>query len=98
MSSVQCISSSHEESHFRFIDTTPSFMNAIRRTLIDYIPTQAINEVTVHVNMSVLPEEFVAHRLGLLELVLGTFAFTGTVHTAALKLLYKLHNVAVVLL
>jgi DNA-directed RNA polymerase subunit D len=45
---------------------TPSFLNAIRRTLLSQVPKLAIDDVTIYDNTSALFDEMVAHRLGLL--------------------------------
>jgi DNA-directed RNA polymerase alpha subunit len=43
-------------------------INALRRIMISEIPTWAIDLVQFKENTTVLPEEFIAHRLGLLPL------------------------------
>lgn len=47
-------------------DVTPSFLNAIRRTMLSEVPKMAIDDVTIYDNTSALFDEMVAHRLGLL--------------------------------
>ncbi|OYT42944.1 MAG: DNA-directed RNA polymerase subunit D [Candidatus Aenigmarchaeota archaeon ex4484_56] len=49
-------------------DTTPSFANALRRIMLSEIPTYAIDEVNIKENSSVLQDEILAHRLGLIPL------------------------------
>lgn len=42
--------------------------NALRRTMMADIPTLAIETVWIEKNTSVLPDEFLAHRLGCIPL------------------------------
>ena len=42
--------------------------NSIRRTILSEIPTLAIDIVEVHTNTTVIADEFIAHRLGLVPL------------------------------
>jgi len=49
-------------------DTTPDFVNAVRRTLMTNVPKLAIENVTIYDNTSALFDEIVAHRLAMLPL------------------------------
>ncbi len=49
-------------------DCAPAFANAIRRYIMEKVPTMAIEDVELRKNSSILYDEMVAHRLGLVVL------------------------------
>lgn len=54
--------------HFLIEGIDVAFANALRRTMLTRLPTMAIDEVLVLENTSVMYDEMLAHRLGLMPL------------------------------
>ncbi len=48
---------------------TPAFANAMRRIMISEVPTLAVEWVDFHINGSILFDEVIAHRIGLIPIV-----------------------------
>ena len=53
---------------FTISGATPAFANALRRSMIGEVPTLAIEDVRIYDNTSVLFDEILAHRLGLVPI------------------------------
>lgn len=58
----------HEEILFDLFNVEPPLANALRRILISEIPTMAIEFVRITQNTSIIPDEVLAHRLGLIPI------------------------------
>lgn len=65
---INVISIKEEEMVFDVIGIEPSFANALRRIFISEIPTMAIEKVNIWQNTSVIPDEVLAHRMGLVPI------------------------------
>ncbi len=56
-------------------DTTPTFMNALRRTIMVDVPCLAIEEVNFYENTGIIFDEMLANRLGLLPIKTDTKSY-----------------------
>jgi len=62
------LSVDEEEIVFDLIGAEPPLANALRRILIAEIPTMAIEKVNMWQNTSIIPDENLAHRIGLVPI------------------------------
>jgi len=67
---IRILENNKEQGKMSFIlkDSNPVFANTLRRLMIDEVPTMAIEDVEFEKNSSVLYDEMIAHRLGLVPL------------------------------
>lgn len=68
MSSTDMSQSNKTTIDFVLSHTSLALANSLRRTMLSEIPTLAIDLVEIQTNTSVLADEFLAHRLGLIPL------------------------------
>lgn len=65
---IEVLSVQPSEIRFILSDTDVSVANTIRRIMIAEVPTLAIDLVEFHQNSTVLNDEYIAHRLGLIPI------------------------------
>jgi len=65
---IEIVSHTSDSMTFMLTKTDASVANALRRVIISEVPTMAIDLVEIENNTSVLHDEFIAHRLGLIPL------------------------------
>ena len=67
---VRILENDKEKGKLSFIlkDSAPVYANTLRRLMIDEVPTMAIEEIEFQKNNSILYDEAIAHRLGLVPL------------------------------
>lgn len=66
--SLEVVSKTNERIVLRFNNVPRQYVNAIRRISISEVPTLAIDDVVMMENSSVMHDEAIAHRLGLIPL------------------------------
>jgi DNA-directed RNA polymerase subunit D len=67
--SVDILERADEKIVIKFNNIPRQYINAIRRTSISEVPTLAIDDVVILENSSVMHDEAIAHRLGLVPLL-----------------------------
>jgi len=65
---VQILHMASHEAKFILSETDTSMANTLRRIMIAEVPTLAIDLVEFHENSTVLNDEYIAHRLGLIPI------------------------------
>ena len=65
---MEIIRSSEESIQFEMIGVNTAVANALRRILISEVPTVAIETVYLHNNTSIIQDEVLSHRLGLVPI------------------------------
>jgi DNA-directed RNA polymerase subunit D len=65
---IEVLERQGNELRFVIRDVSTAFVNSLRRVAIAEVPTMAIEDVVVLTNSSVLFDEIIAHRLGLIPL------------------------------
>ena len=65
---IDILSLNEEEIIFDLKGVEPPLANALRRIMIAEIPTIAIEKVNMWQNTSIIPDESLAHRMGLIPI------------------------------
>ncbi|PRP86819.1 hypothetical protein PROFUN_05036 [Planoprotostelium fungivorum] len=73
--SIKIISMTHNEAIFDVIGIDPPIANALRRIIISEIPSMAIEHVFIVNNTSIMQDEVLAHRLGLIPIQINPSDF-----------------------
>ena len=78
MNEILLLDKNKEKKQISFIlkESTPAFGNTIRRLVLEEVPTMAIEDVEFRKNNSILYDEIVAHRLGLIPLTTDLSSYT----------------------
>lgn len=66
--SIRIESSKDLELEFDFVGVSPAVANSFRRLMISEVPSMAIEKVYIYNNTSIIQDEILAHRLGLIPL------------------------------
>ncbi|PRQ35101.1 putative DNA-directed RNA polymerase [Rosa chinensis] len=80
---VEVIRLEKDEMEFDMIGIDPAIANAFRRILIAEVPTMAIERVLIANNTSVIQDEVLSHRLGLIPIKADPRLFEFTENNAA---------------
>ena len=72
---LEILDISNEKIRFNLDNCDISIANALRRIMLAEVPTIAIHMVEVYENTSVLPDELIVHRLGLIPLTSNKIDF-----------------------
>lgn len=72
---IRILNQNDSEINFTLEETTPSFANALRRTMMTEVPTMAIEWVDFKNNSSAIPDELLANRLGQIPLTFDKKAY-----------------------
>ena len=76
MTNIEIKSKTEEELVFDIKGVDPTIVNTLRRIMIAEVPTMAIETVIINQNTSVIPDEVLAHRLGLIPILADANDFT----------------------
>ncbi len=78
MNEIRLLNRDKEKKQISFLlkESTPAFANTIRRIVLEKVPTMAIEDIEFRKNNSILYDELIAHRLGLIPLTTDLNSYT----------------------
>lgn len=85
---IDIISKDEEDIKFDIVGIDASMANALRRVMISEVPTIAIEKVNMWQNTSVIPDEVLAHRMGLIPI---KYSLTDNPEALTTPIKFKLH-------
>ncbi|KAF8773396.1 DNA-directed RNA polymerases I and III subunit RPAC1-like [Argiope bruennichi] len=77
---IMNIDEENMDMEFDMIGTGPPIANAIRRILLAEIPTMAIDKIYLYNNTTVIPDEVLTHRIGLVPIKVDPRLFVSKVN------------------
>jgi len=75
---IRVVRKREDRIEFKVEGITPAFANALRRIMISEVPVMAIEWIDINDNTSVLFDEFIAHRFGLIPIKFNPDKFNFT--------------------
>ena len=65
---IMIMKEKEREMELEIVGIDSSIANALRRIMLSEIPTMAIEKVDMYMNTSIIPDEILSHRLGLIPI------------------------------
>lgn len=92
---IKIISKGPDSIEFDILNCHPSIANALRRALIAMVPTMAIHHVLIYENTTIFPDEYIAHRIGLIPIEVNPehFNFLKEEETFDNVLNFRIHKI-----
>ena len=90
MTVIEIKSKTEEELVFDIKGVEPTVVNTLRRIMIAEIPTMAIESVIINQNTSIIPDEVLAHRLGLIPIMADANDFIEKTMNLMIKIQWNL--------
>lgn len=89
---LRIISRSENKVEFDLKNAHPSLANALRRIMISEVPTIAFHNLTIVENDTVFPDEYIAHRIGLIPIDVDPSGFSSDDESNKLRFRLNIQN------